>query len=94
VLGARPETNERDVGTFPGGDRADVLHIDFAGDHLVSEGNDDRGDQRKAILSLVSDQDAQLPIFHRLSSPRSFQGRRDVFCPIRLGGYHGLCRFA
>jgi hypothetical protein len=58
VLGALTESDERDVGSFAGGHGAYVFDVDLAGDHLVSERDDDRGDERKAVLTLVGDQDA------------------------------------
>ena len=60
VLGALAEPDERDVGSLPGGHGPDVLDLDLARDHLVSERGDDRRDQRQAILPLVGDQHAQM----------------------------------
>ena len=60
VLRALAEPDERDVGSLPGGHRADVLDLDLARDHLVPEGDHDRGDKREPILALVGDQDAQV----------------------------------
>ena len=68
VLRALPEPDERDVGSLSGGHGADVRDVDLARDHLVAEGDHDRGDQREAILALVGDQDAQmlgLAVAHR-----------------------------
>ena len=60
VLGALAEPDERDVGSLPGGHRADVFDLDLARDHLVPERSDDRRDERQAILALVGDQHAQM----------------------------------
>ena len=37
VLRARPEPDQSDVGMLPRGDRADLLDVDLAGDHVVPE---------------------------------------------------------
>lgn len=42
------------------GHRSDVLDVDLPCDHLVTEGDDDRGNERKSVLALVGDQDAQI----------------------------------
>ena len=60
VLRALSEPDERDVGSLSGGHGADVRDVDLARDHLVSEGDHDRGDEREAILALVGDQDPQM----------------------------------
>jgi hypothetical protein len=60
VLGALPETDERDVGPLACGDGTDVGDLDLARDHLVPEGHDDRSDEGEAVLALVRDQDAQM----------------------------------
>src|SRR5664279_1004179 len=60
MLRALSQTDQRDIGSLAGGDRADVLNVDLTGDHLVTKGDHDRRDQRQAILSLVSDQDAKM----------------------------------
>jgi hypothetical protein len=72
VLRALPEADERDVGSLPRRHGAHVFHIDLAGDHLVSEGDHDRGDEREAVLALVGDQHAQMLSFavaHRRLHP-------------------------
>ena len=58
MLGALAESDERDVRPLPGGDRPDVLDLDLACDHLVTESDDNRHDQLQAILPLVRDQNA------------------------------------
>jgi hypothetical protein len=58
MLGALSESDERDVGAFPRGDRADVLDVDLSRDDLVAERDDDRGDEREAVFALVGDQDS------------------------------------
>ena len=60
VIGARPEPDERDVGSLAGGHGADVFDLDLARDHLVPQGRDDRHYERETILSLVGNQDAQM----------------------------------
>ena len=57
VIRVGAETDERHVRPFPGGDRADLLDVDLAGDHLVPECRDDRSDEGQAIDALVRDQD-------------------------------------
>jgi hypothetical protein len=60
VLGALTESEERDVGSFAGGHCADVFDVDFAGDHLVAERDDDRSDERETVLAVIGDQDAEM----------------------------------
>ena len=72
MLRALAEADERDVGPLACGHGADVLHLDLARDHLVSQGDHDRGDEREAILALVGDQNAQmvgLAVVHPAGSP-------------------------
>ena len=59
VLRAAAEPDERHVGALPGRDLADVLDLDLACDHLVSQGDHDRGYLCETVLSLIGDQDAQ-----------------------------------
>ncbi len=56
MLRARPESDERDVGPLSRGDWPDVRDVDLPRDHLVSECDDDRRDERETILALVGDQ--------------------------------------
>ena len=60
VLGAFPEPHEGDVRAFPRCHRPDVLDLDLACDHFVSERGDDRHDESQAILALVRDQYTQM----------------------------------
>jgi hypothetical protein len=60
VIGACAEPDERNVGSLPGGDRADIFDVDFACGHLMAERGDDRGDEREPILALVGDQHAEM----------------------------------
>lgn len=60
MLGALPESDERDVGPLPAATGADVLDVDLTGDHVVAEGDDDRVDEREAVLALVGDQNVWL----------------------------------
>ena len=39
---------------------ADLLDVDLAGDHLVTEPGDDLGEQLEPVASLVRDQDAEV----------------------------------
>ena len=59
MLGAQPKTDERDVGVLPRSHRADLLDVDLAGDHLVTETSHDLGEQLEPVPSLVRDQDAE-----------------------------------
>jgi hypothetical protein len=59
VLGAFPESDERDVGSLSGCNSADVSNVDLARYHLVAERGDDWSDEREAILALVRDQNAE-----------------------------------
>ena len=62
------EADERDVGPLAGGHGSHVLDLDLPRDHLVSQRDHDRSDQRQPILTLVGNQDAQvvgLAVFHR-----------------------------
>src|ERR1700722_5010764 len=60
MLGARPESDERDVWSLLGGHGADVFDLDLACDHLVAERPPDRGDEREPVFALVRDQDPQV----------------------------------
>ena len=77
VLGALAEPDERDVRSLSGGHGADVFDLDLARDHLVSERDHDRGDEREAVLALVGDQDAQMvgAVGQRLHKPILKSGR-------------------
>jgi hypothetical protein len=60
VFGALPESDERDVRSFPGCNGANVVHLDLPRNHLVTQCRNDGCDERQAILSLVGDQYAQV----------------------------------
>ena len=60
MLRALPESDEGDIGSLPGGDGPDVLYIDLASDHLVTERTHYRSDQRQPILALVGDQHSEM----------------------------------
>ena len=61
VLGVQAETDEGDVRPLAGGDRADLLDLDLAGDHLVPEPGHDLREQLESLALLVGDQDAEMP---------------------------------
>ena len=70
---ALAESDQCDVGSLAGGDLTDVRDVDLARDHLVSERDHDRSDERQAVLALVGDQDAQMigvEMTHQLASVR------------------------
>ena len=78
VLRALAEPDERDVGSLSGGHGGHVFDLDLAGDHLVSERDHGRRDEREPVLALVGDQDAQMlgvPVAHERFYPgeSSFQ---------------------
>jgi hypothetical protein len=54
VVRALPEADERHVGAVPGGHGAHIFDLDLARDHLMSQGDHDRCDERQAILALVA----------------------------------------
>jgi hypothetical protein len=60
MLRIRTESDKRYVGSFPGGHRADVLHVDLSRNHLMAQRHDDRSDQSETVLALVGDQDAKV----------------------------------
>src|SRR5580704_6469377 len=60
MLGALTESDKRDVRSLPGGHGPDVLDFDLPRNHLVTESDHDWGNDRKAILALVGDQDTQM----------------------------------
>ena len=67
VLRALTEPDERDVGSLSCCHGGHVFDVDLAGDHLVSERDHGRRDEREAVLALVGDQDAQMlgvPVTH------------------------------
>src|ERR687893_293688 len=57
---APAEADQRDVGSLPGRHDSDVGNVDLAGDHLMPEVHDHRGDERELILTLVGDQHPQM----------------------------------
>ncbi len=70
VLRAFAESDERDIRSLSRGDSTDVFDLDLARDHFVAERDDDRCDEREAILALVRNQNAEvvgLEIAHRRS---------------------------
>jgi hypothetical protein len=60
VVRALSEADQRDVRSLAGGHGTHVLDVDLPCDHLMSERDHERGDEREAILALVGDQDAQV----------------------------------
>ena len=46
--------------SFPGGDGADVLDLDLAGDDLVAERGHEGNDKLETILALIGDQNPQM----------------------------------
>ncbi len=70
-VGAQTKTDERDVGMLARSHRADLLDVDLAGDHLVTESCHDLGEQLQPVPPLVGDQHAEgrdLRIAQRLRS--------------------------
>jgi hypothetical protein len=59
MLRASAESYERDVRALSRGDSSHVLDVDLAGDHLVTESDDDRNNKLKAVLAFVRDENAQ-----------------------------------
>ena len=55
VRGSFLRADQRDVGPLPGGDGGDVLHIDRAGDHFVTEADDDRRHMIEPGRALIGD---------------------------------------
>ena len=55
VFRAHAESDEGDVGSLAFGRRADLLHVDLAGNHLVTEPADDLGKDVKPFALLVGD---------------------------------------
>ena len=58
MVGALAEPDEGDVWALDGGHRRDVLDVDLACDHLVTQSGNDRRNEREAVFPLVGDQDA------------------------------------
>ena len=58
VVGALAEPNKRNIGALSRGRRADILDLDLAGDHLMTEAHDDRSNKRQTVFALIGDQDA------------------------------------
>ena len=56
VLGALAQADQRNVGSLPGGDRADVRYINLSSDHLMAKRDHDRRDERETVTPLVRDQ--------------------------------------
>ena len=72
VLRALAEPDERDVGSLSCRHGGHVFDLDLAGDHLVSELDHGRRDEREAVLAFVGDQDAQMlgvPVAHKRFYP-------------------------
>ena len=89
VLGAEPEPDERDVGVLSRGHRADLAHVDLAGDHLVAEPGDDLSEQLEPVAPLVRDQDAEVLALNQpdwtgapLARGRRQVPRRDPMPPV------------
>jgi hypothetical protein len=53
----RSESDERDVGSFPGGHRPTSSASISRAIYLMAQSDDNRGEDRKTILALVCDQD-------------------------------------
>ena len=60
VVGALPEPDQRDVGTLLTGHVSDLVDVQLAGDHGVSERHDDDCEPLEALGALVRDQDAEV----------------------------------
>jgi hypothetical protein len=87
VLRARAESDQRDIGPLQSGDGTDVLDLDLPRDHFVAECDDDPGDEREAILALVSDQDAQVisPVLERCHRDDYKADGHSVTRPLQRG---------
>jgi len=70
MLGARAETDEREIGSHPCSQRSNTAHIGLVGDDLMPHPRDDRLQQRKMIFSLVRDQDSKLMPWIQFKPPR------------------------
>jgi hypothetical protein len=60
MLGAPAKPDEGDVGSLTRSHRTNLVDFDLACDHFVPKSSDDRHDERKAILTLVRDQNAEM----------------------------------
>ena len=74
VLGALAEAHERDVRPLPRGDRPDLVDVDLARDHLVSQLRHNRRYEGQPITPLVGDQHAEV-----LCLPAAHLARGDLF---------------
>ena len=73
MVRALTQPDQRDIGTLPRRDGADLAHVDLAGDHLVPEGGHYGRDEGEPIAPLVGDQHAKmvcLAIAHPLLDTR------------------------
>lgn len=57
------EPDQSDIGPFPGSNRADLLDVDLARDHLVPETGHDLGEELEPLSLFVGDQDAEVRAF-------------------------------
>lgn len=60
MLGARAETDERQIGSHASSHGSNPAHIGLVGDDLMPQPLDDCLEQRKVVFSLVRDQDAKV----------------------------------
>ena len=70
VLGALAETHQCDVRPLPGRHGPDLVDIDLARDHLVSERGDYRRNEGEPIAPFVGDQHAEMVCLASAHSPR------------------------
>jgi hypothetical protein len=62
MVGVETEADQRDIGAFSCGHRADFRDLDLASDHLVAETCYDPGKQLQSIPPLVRDQDTKVRV--------------------------------
>ena len=62
MLGVQPEPDQRDIRTLPRRNRADLLHIDLAGDHFMPKPGHHLRKQLQPIALFVRDQNAEVPV--------------------------------
>ena len=84
MLGVQAEADEGDVGHLGAGVRADLVDADVAGDDVVAEFLDDRGDRVEPLVALVGDENPEsvgLIRRHQRARPDRLPSARKKFTP-------------
>ena len=81
MLRTLPQTNQRDIGPLTRRHRPDIPHLDLARDHLMTQPDHHRRHQRQTILTLIGDQNPQMPHLTVIHKP--LQARSSLVAGVR-----------